>query len=82
MAEDPPFTPQIVNSGGTVGGVRTCVRLNVVCALADVVATKLGIIFLSSSPKICDFWLALVGGVCALWVSEHPPRRTHILKCC
>ena len=26
------------------------------------------------------FWLALAGGVRALWVSEHPPRRMHIIQ--
>ena len=79
-----------------------CMRTNVVRALADVVATKLGIIcyfpfFLSSMhvlfyvqiwgrPKDRSrgthpkdlFFLVGSGGVRALWVSEYPPRLTHI----
>ena len=56
--------------------VRTkCVRTNVVRALTYVVATKLGIIVL----LLLSFIHLLCGnGVRALWVSEHPPRRTHI----
>ena len=30
------------------------------------------------SPQIFFAFLALAGGVRALWVSEHPPQRMHI----
>ena len=70
-------------------------RAHTRCAVrADVVATKLGIIFLfflffffflsnlraakgpeqsgGTQPSDLDFWLALAGGVRALWVSDTP----------
>ena len=52
-------------------------RMDVVRARVNIVATKLGIIFLFPSTYFSQ--LLCGHGVCALWVSEHPPRRTHIL---
>ena len=57
-----------------------CVPTNVVRALVDVVATKLGILFFlfSLSSFHLLFFLLCGYGVHALWVSANPPRRTHI----
>ena len=71
-------------------------RTKVVCALADVVATKLGIILNSSfSAQILfsqkgfayDFefvhaFLSNKQKKCKIWVSEDLPRRTHISPSC
>ena len=58
--------------------------MHFVRARADIVATKLGIILYCFLFFFLSFhvlpWLALAGGVRALWVSEYPPRRTYIDK--